>query len=372
MHNNMKWYNILNIDEIDSPSIVLYEDHLKHNLNTMITMVDNDLSKLMPHIKTNKMPKVIRQMITLGIKSFKTATIAEAEIAAVEGATHVLIAHQLVGSKVMRFIELIKTFKNTRFSTIVDNIDSAKKLHHEAVKQAININIYIDINNGMDRSGIEIGIGLENLIEQIDKCLSLNFLGFHVYDGHLRTPDFKQRKDRVEEGFKNITTFFETLKHKYPNIEIISGGTPSFTSHLTEKDRICSPGTCILWDWGYDQKLTEQEYKYAALVITRVISKPKKNVITIDLGNKAIASENPIDSRVKFLNLFDYELISQSEEHGVLSVQNWNDIKVGDVLYGVPYHICPTINLYDEVSVIVHSKKIDSWDITARKRKITI
>jgi len=71
------------------------------------------------------------------------------------------------------------------------------------------------------------------------------------------------------------------------------------------------------------------------------------------------------------LNLKNYKLISQSEEHGILQVEDWNTIKVGDIYYGIPYHICPTINLYDDVSVISKGKKIDNWNITGRKRKIT-
>ena len=113
----------------------------------------------------------------------------------------------------------------------------------------------------------------------------------------------------------------------------------------------------MFWDWTYEEKLTEQEFKTAALLVTRVISKPAEGIVTIDLGHKAVASENPIDCRVMFLNLDHYKLLSQSEEHGVLQVKNWDSITVGDVFYGVPYHICPTINLYDEVSVIENNRK---------------
>ena len=126
----------------------------------------------------------------------------------------------------------------------------------------------------------------------------------------------------------------------------------------------------MLWDWGYGEKLTEQSFKYAALVVTRVISKPTEGIITVDMGHKSVSAENPIDKRVKFLNIDDYELLSQSEEHGVIKVKDWDKYKVGDVLYGIPYHICPSINLHDEVSVIENGKKVDTWEITARKRKL--
>ena len=365
------WYLINNVSEMDSPSIALYKDRLLFNIQKMKTMVDNDVFRLMPHVKTNKMPKVIAEMISAGITKFKASTIAEAEMASQEGATTLLLAHQLVGPKIGRFITLMQQYPNIEFSTLIDNVASANQLNKIALNANLQCNIFIDINNGMDRSGIETGTGLDELILEIKILKSLHFKGLHVYDGHLRNSDFQERKMEVEQGLKKINVLYDELKKDNPNFQLICGGTPSFTSHLLEDARVCSPGTCLLWDWGYDDKLVEQKFKYAALLITRVISKPKKGIITLDLGHKAVSAENPIHNRVKFLNLCDYELLSQSEEHGVLKVKNWDEIVVGDV-YGIPYHICPTINLYDEVSVIENGNKIDTWQITARKRKITI
>ena len=332
----MKWYEIKNIDQVDSPSIALYEDRLMFNLHTMMEMVGNDVSRLRPHIKTNKMPQVMERMLALGIKNFKASTIAEAEMAASVGATSVLIAHQLVGPKIERFGTLIEHFPDTRFSTIVDNIDSLEQLNKEATKKDIEIDFFIDINNGMNRSGIELGHELDQLIEQIPSYPTLHFKGLHVYDGHLRDSDFSQRKIKIEADLKHVNTLFEQLKSHQADLQFICGGTPTFTAHLNNESRICSPGTCLLWDWGYGDKLKEQSFKFAALLISRVISKPTKGIITIDLGHKSVAAENPIDRRVKFLNLNDYELLSQSEEHGVIRVENWDNIKVGDVFYGVP------------------------------------
>ncbi len=366
------WYKIKNIEEIDSPSIAVYEDRLLFNLQEMLAIVANKPTMIMPHIKTNKMPKVITKIVSMGIKNFKASTIAEAEMAAQNGAAIILIAHQLVGPKIERLCKLIQQYPNCNFYTIIDNIKSLENLNNVAFKTTVKIGFFIDINNGMNRSGIELGADLNMLIEKVSAFNSLFFCGFHVYDSHLRDSNFEKRKDQIEKGFKEVEVLFKRLKEKNNQLQLICGGTPSFTSHSIVQDRISSPGTCVLWDWGYSEKLTEQKFKYAALLISRVISKPKKGIITLDLGHKSVASENPIDRRIQFLNLTDYKILSQSEEHGVVQVKNWEAINIGDVFYGVPYHICPTINLYDTVSVIKNSKKTTEWEITARKRKITI
>ncbi len=366
------WSKIQNVDTVDSPSIVLYRDRLQDNIAQMVALVNGEVERLMPHVKTNKMPKVMQLLLDFGIGSFKASTIAEAEVAAEVGAQSVLIAHQLVGPKVDRFLKLVGNFPSTEFATILDNEDSASLLSQKAMELNLTIPVYIDINNGMNRSGIELGAGLDQLVAFLGTCEGLRFQGLHVYDGHLRDSDFEERNQKIEKGLEEVSAYFDALKENHPAIQTICGGTPSFTSHLQIQDRITSPGTCVLWDWGYGEKLTEQNFKYAALLVTRVISKPTEGIVTVDLGHKSVAPENPIDKRVRFLNLENYELLSQSEEHGVLKVADWEALKVGDVLYGVPYHICPTINLHDEVSVIENGFKTDTWEITARKRKLSI
>ncbi|MEX0361489.1 MAG: alanine racemase, partial [Allomuricauda sp.] len=190
---NERWFEITNVNTVDSPSIALYKQHLQFNIGHMVSLVDGQTDRLMPHIKTNKMPEVMKLLLASNISNFKASTISEAEIAAEVGAKSVLIAHQLVGPKVNRFLDLSLHFPNTQFSTILDSIETAKILNEEATKKGISAQVYIDVNNGMNRSGIEAGQGLLELAAFISTCASLHLMGLHVYDGHLRDIDFNQR-----------------------------------------------------------------------------------------------------------------------------------------------------------------------------------
>ena len=368
----MQWFEIANSDEIDSPSVVLYEAHFMHNLTTMINMVKGDVSRLMPHVKTHKMPEVTERMLALGITRFKVSTLAEAEMVALSGASTVLLAHQPVGPKISRLGRLMQNFPNVSFCVIADNEATLGQLDTEAHMRTKPLGVYIDVNNGMDRSGISPGIAMEQLIHTFSNYKNLIFKGFHVYDGHLRQPVYTDRKTEIENSLYTLEPYLEAAKIRYPEIELICGGTPSFSTHALHHDRICSPGTCVFWDWGYSEKLAEQPFKWAVLLLTRVISKPAKGIVTIDLGHKSVAAENPIEQRIRFLNLEGYTLLSQSEEHGVLKVENADDLPIGTVLYGVPYHICPTINLHNHISVIREGKKTAEWEILANRRKLTI
>ena len=367
----MNYTEVENIEEIDSPAILLYKEVVLKNIEKMIEIA-GDSKRLVPHIKTNKMVNVVKMMISKGLNRFKCATISEAEMAAIAGAESVIIAHQLVGPKLQRWISLIKKYPNTKFSALVDCRTSAQNISDLFLKNDLIANVFFDINSGMDRSGHAINDSIIGDIDFVIACPNVSLLGFHIYDGHIREEAFNLRKQQIEQGFQNLKSIIDFYKNKNQAYEIIAGGTPAFTSHASEIERSLSPGTCVLWDWGYGDRFKEQNFEYAALLLTRVISKPTNGIITVDLGHKAVSSENPIDKRVRFLNLNDYELLSQSEEHGVIKTSEWEKFQVGDVLFGVPYHVCPTINLYDEAFVIESGRYTENWEIIARKRKITI
>ena len=92
-------YKIKNINDLDTPVLVVYPDRVKHNIQTAIDMV-GDVARLRPHIKTHKSAEVARLMMDAGITKFKCATIAEAEMLGIAGAKDVLLAYQPIRASV--------------------------------------------------------------------------------------------------------------------------------------------------------------------------------------------------------------------------------------------------------------------------------
>ena len=354
----MSWYLLDHPEKIDTPALLIYRDRVKKNIETMISIAGNP-ERLVPHVKTHKMEEIVRMQIEKGITRFKCATIAEAEMTARAGAKFVLLAYQLNVPKVDRYQELKKKYPQTEWASLVDNIDSARLLKEGQV--------YLDIDNGMHRTGISPEEAVE-LATQIKKIGGLSIRGLHVYDGHIREANFEERKVQVETGMESVR---KLLKQIGP-LEVITGGTPTFTVHALQRERLCSPGTCLLWDRGYGNILKEQPFLEAAVFMTRVISRPEPGLFTTDLGHKSVSAENPIDKRVFFLNLEGYEVVSQSEEHLVVRIEPGKEPPVGTVLYGVPYHVCPSVALHDEARVIEDGKEIAAWTVIARRRRIDI
>lgn len=366
-----EWYRIDNIETLDTPALVIYPEWIHYNIKLLVESID-DIRRLRPHIKTHKSAEVIRFALEAGIKKLKCATIAEAEVLGKEGAPDVLLAYQPVGPKAMRLARLAEQYHSTKYSCLVDNKSTADELSAAFESTSSKIPVFIDLNVGMNRTGI-VPEDAKELIAYCAGLPAVTVRGLHAYDGHLRDKDFLIRKQRCDKEFERVIALkreAETILEK-PLI-IVAGGTPTYSIHCQRKEVECSPGTFIYWDKGYEEILTEQKYHFAALVVTRVISKPSPDKICVDLGHKAIASENPIEHRVTFLNADNVKPVGHSEEHMVLQVKGTNSFEVGDVLYGVPYHVCPTVALYQRQAVIEDHRLTAFWETASRNRTITV
>lgn len=366
------WYKIANAEELDSPALVIYKDRVEQNIRVLLNMID-DLNRLRPHVKTHKTKEVSAMLMQAGINKFKCATIAEAEMLAMIKAPDVLLAYQPTGPKLERFIALIQQYPSTQFSCLADNLHSAKKISEEATRHDLEIHLYIDINLGMNRTGIAPGADAYDLYELCSKLQGIITKGLHVYDGHFRSPDFNQRIQECNDAFKHVESLQTTLVNNgFTKPTIIAGGTPTFPIHAKRRDVECSPGTFVFWDKGYQDLCPEQPFVHAALVVSRIISIPKSNTLCFDLGHKSIASENELNKRVSFLNAPELTFVGHSEEHLVVETTEPKNYHTSDLFYGLPYHICPTTALYERAIVVENGSAKSEWKIIARDRKITI
>lgn len=184
-----EWYHIKNINEIDSPALVIYPDRVSENIRILLSMID-DVKRLRPHVKTHKTKEATSLMMDAGILKFKCATISEAEMLAMAEAPDVLLAYQPAEPKLQRLISLIKRYPNTKFSCLTDNADSAKSIADAAFADKIQIHVYLDLNVGMNRTGIAPGDNAAELYRRCTAMKGIKPVGLHVYDGHIRTKRF--------------------------------------------------------------------------------------------------------------------------------------------------------------------------------------
>lgn len=366
-------YALAEADHIITPALVYYKDLIVQNTLEAIRIA-GDAGRLWPHIKTHKSADLTRLMMGMGINRFKCATMAEAEMLADCGAAHILVAYPLVGPNIARFLELMTRYPDSHFYAIGDDPDTLKRLSDAAVARGMRVDALLDVNLGMNRSGV----GTKDALALYRQCAALpgiHMCGLHGYDGHHHDGDIQVRCKRVDEAMEAVHQLVQAIQAQDLHCPLqVMGGTPSFPCHAAHPGTYLSPGTCFVSDYGYFSRMPDLPFVPAAAVLTRVISHPAPGLFTLDLGHKGIAAD-PKGARGVIVGLEQAEPVLHSEEHWVfkLAADSGQAVPpIGSVLYVLPTHICPTSALYPEVLVAENGEVCDTWPITARNRKLTV
>ncbi len=359
---------------IISPAMVVFRDRLLANIDAMIRIA-GDPSRLRPHCKTHKTREVVELQIERGITRHKCATFAEAQMLVEAGVADICLAYNLVGPNIDRAVTFRTTYPDVVFSATADHADPIRELGAAMSAAGTDIGLLLDIDTGQHRTGVCVGDKAEGLYRLIAETDGVTPAGFHVYDGHQHQEDRDERREAVDREFNRVVSFRDQLVAQGLDVPcMVAGGTASFPIYAEKSDPTIqlSPGTCVYNDGGYGSYFPDMVFPPAAAVLTRVVSRPTDDRITLDLGYKAIASDPPMGNRVHFPDLPDAKQVLQNEEHLVLQTERAGEYSPGDVLLGIPWHVCPTSALHRQVFVIDGGELVDRWDVASRDRWITI
>ncbi len=359
----MAWYELENVAEIPSPSLLVYSERVRENLAAMCEIA-GDPARLRPHVKTHKLEPIVRMSLELGITRFKCATLAEAEMLARAAAPDVLLAYQPVGPNISRWLRLTAAFPDTRFSCLIDDEEAAVMLSSAFTEAERVASVWLDLDVGMGRTGVADLDEAQALYALMTELPSLFVRGLHAYDGQAHAPDPGERAVQADAALAKVESLAQELKRaRFDVEELVVGGSPTFAHHAKHPGLQLSPGTTVLWDQGYATHFPELPFVPAALVLTRVVSKLSETRLCLDLGHKAIGSEMPAP-RVHLLGLGEVEVVTHSEEHLVIETPHASELGVGSELYGVPWHICPTVALHDRAIAVCAGRASEVWPIT--------
>lgn len=365
-------YHFKEEEAVSSPALIYYKDILIKNTETAIREAGSP-DRLWPHVKSHKSRDFTELSVTMGIKSFKCATIAEAEMAAGTGAEQILLAYPLVGPAIERFIKLSMAYPDKIFYALGDHLEQLLKLSNAAKRHDTRIRCLVDVNTGMNRTGV-VFESVAPFYEELSNMPGLLPMGLHCYDGDRHEKDFSSRKKRVEETIALASSVRKALTEKGFSCPIlIMGGSPTFPCYAGSMEEVYfSPGTVFLYDEGYKEQFPDLPYIPGAAILTRVISHPAKGMFTLDAGYKAISAEQGV--RGILPELPHAAEAFQSEEHWTFGMEEGFDDQrpaIGSVLYIIPWHICPTSALYDKAYVVSSGSLTEEWRITARNRVLS-
>src|SRR5699024_643912 len=180
---------------------------------------------LRPHTKAHKCPEVARRQIEAGAIGVCAATINEAEAMVDAGISGVLITSEMVGQeKVSRLVRL--TQKQPELLSVVDDKVQAEQLNEAAGKADVILNVLIDIDPGLNRTGVEPGEEAIKLAEGISKLSNLRLRGMQCYSGRsAHINGFEEREQHSKRSMEaGVETFHRLREIGYP-MDILSGGS---------------------------------------------------------------------------------------------------------------------------------------------------
>ncbi len=364
---------IADAQELLTPALLIDRDRVQHNIATTLDLLGGNADRWRPHVKTAKLGYVMRMFAEAGVRQFKCATGLELSIACQSGAQDVLVAYPLIGANAARVREIATEHPNTTISVLVENEPQIAEWRQSPV------GIFIDVNPGMNRTGVpEAQIDAVLHLCQSIVVAGVPFRGLHYYDGHLSKYGMAERCAQAHPGYERLMRIVDALASQGIEVpEVITAGTPAFPCSLSFPrfsnapflHRI-SPGTIVYCDsTALAQLPVEYGYLPAAVVVTRVISHPAPGTITCDAGHKTVSADAGIPTCV-VLGHPELEPLTPSEEHLPMRVADGAAVPaLGELLYLVPRHVCPTVNNFDHAVIVSRGKIVSVEPVSARGRE---
>jgi D-serine deaminase-like pyridoxal phosphate-dependent protein len=376
MLNEFAWdqgYRVSAIEYVLTPALLLYPEIVASNIERTLDLLGGDADRWRVHIKTAKLAYTLRMLVARGVRNFKCATTLELLVACGSGAQDVLFAHPAVGANARRVKEIADQFAQVRISVLAENEQQVGQW------RSSRVGVFLDMNPGMDRTGIEHSHS-DKVVELARAIghLGLEFRGLHYYDGHYGSLEARERTAAAHAGYERLLKVVSEIERSGMSVpEVITAGTPTFLCSLAYEGfrtgrfihRI-SPGTVVYCDaTSLAQLPSEYGYRPAVLVLTRVVSQPREGIVTCDAGHKSVSADAGVPTCV-VIGHPELTSLSPSEEHLPMALKEGAaGPQVGEALYLLPRHVCPTVNNFDS-ALLVRDGEIKSVEkVSARGRE---
>ena len=366
-------YKLSRIEDVLTPALVIYPEIIAANLERTVELLGGDAGRWRVHIKTAKLGHTVRMLVGRGIRNFKCATTLELLVACQCGAADVLLAYPSIGANARRVREIAEEFPRVRVSVLAENEEQVRQWRDS------RLGVFLDINPGMNRTGIEQSHGGEvvGLVRAIGAA-GLEFRGLHYYDGQYGGLAEPERTAAAHGGYDHLLKIVSEVERSVKSVpEVITAGTPTFPCSLSYEGfrkggfvHRVSPGTIVFCDATSLAQLPERYgYRPAVLVMTRVVSQPRAGMVTCDAGHKTVSADAGVPTCV-VVGHSELTPLAPSEEHLPLAVEDGAaGPQVGEALYLLPRHVCPTVNNFNW-ALLVKDGEIESVEkVSARGRE---
>ncbi|WP_133130207.1 DSD1 family PLP-dependent enzyme [Legionella yabuuchiae] len=361
-------------NNLDTPCLVIDKNALEFNLNVMRQHSLNTQVNIRPHVKTHKCSTLAKLQIEYGAIGISAAKVSEAEVLINKGISNILITSPVVTkNKIARLIECIKKAPET--IVVVDNERNLADLNEAGKLIQSRINILIDLDSGIGRTGIKPEYALHFAVK-VGEFKWLNLMGIQCYAGNLQhITSYEERKNRSLQIMEIASNVVKQFKKSGLSCSILTGtgtGTYDIDIQASEVTEI-QPGSYTVMDVEYsiigskNNPTSFTTFKPAMTLLTTVISSNRNEHVTVDSGTKSIYFDSQNRPKIISQEGLHYDWGGFGDEHGkVTADKNCELPKNGDVLELIVPHCDPTINLYDKFYIENNGVIEDIWEIDLR------
>lgn len=353
------------ISAIDTPALVVDLDAMERNLATMAAFANQQKVRLRPHAKMHKSAVLAKLQIAAGAVGVCVQKTSEAEALVAGGVYNLFISNEVVSPlKLARVAALTRAVvpHGGQIAICVDAIEGINRLATSmnearvASGVATQIDVFIEINVGQNRCGVEPGIPAVALALEIRKHPALNFAGLQAYHGkaqHLRSP--AERRLAITDAIKAVVHTRQLIEAEGIKVGLITGagtGTAALEAASGVYGEL-QAGSYLFMDADYAANqldVTQPRFEHALFVKTQVISTNSTHAVC-DAGHKSHAIDSGLPSVHAFSARSKLEYFNGGDEHGILrpAAGSTRLPHLGSMVWLIPGHCDPTVNLHNEL-----------------------
>ncbi|WP_078382165.1 D-TA family PLP-dependent enzyme [Sutcliffiella halmapala] len=361
------------IKQLDTPSLLLDLDKLNANIKRVSSFAKENHLQLRPHIKTHKSIKIAKLQLESGAIGITTAKIEEAEVMASAGIQDILIAYPISSpQKIERIVGLLN--RGVDLKVAVDSLEQLKLLQKGLEHTPHSLEVWIKVNCGLNRCGVEPGKAALKLAQAILFLSKLRVGGIFTHAGHAYGASSKEviKEISIAEAKAVIDSADECEKAGIP-IKVRSvGSTPTFEiAGKIEGITEVRPGNAVFYD-AIQVGLGVTDHETCALTILASVAGVYEDRIVLDSGSKTLCLDkgaHGLDSVKGYGYIVGHpELTIErlSEEHGVVVFKEKPNLKLNDKVRIIPNHACTVANQFEKYTVCEQERVVDSWKVDAR------
>ena len=356
----------MNQDDIDTPALIVDVNILRRNIMEMAEFSKRLGRKLRPHVKTHKVPEIAWMQLRAGSSGICVQKLGEAEVMAESGISDIFISNEVVGRQKM--IRLTRLAEKVRLMVAADDLENVMELGRSCREAGVEVGVYVDVDCGMHRTGVAPEKAWE-IAKKVTEHEGLYLVGVMGYEGHAGAPINRDERNRlVDEAVKATLRAVQIMKSKGIEPAEVSVGSSATVKLSAQYDGVTElqPGMYVFNDWYLVEREAASVETCALHVLTTVMSKTSPDRCVVDAGSKSFHFD--MGRYPVCVGMEGVEMYRLSEEHGWvrLSGKAPTNVRLGDRLEFIPYHVCPCVNQFDKIYGVDGVNVVNVWEIKAR------